>query len=81
MKQTKRTFIFIVAIFCVIIGLAGIILPIIPGLVFLALALVIFSLFFPSIGEKMRHYSRNYPQLQEAIIKMEDWVRRTIGEV
>lgn len=81
MKQTKRTFVFILAIFCVLVGLAGLILPVIPGLVFLALALVIFSLFFPVIGHKMRHHSRHYPKLQDAIVKMEDWVRRTIGEI
>lgn len=80
-KQTKRTAVFIIAIFCVLIGVAGLILPIIPGLVFLALALVIFSLFFPVIGDKMRHHSRHYPKLQDAIVRMEDWVRRTIGEI
>ena len=80
-KNTKRTLIFISAIFLVVIGIAGLILPLIPGLIFIALALVIFSIFFPEVGEKLHHYTRNYPRLQEAIKKMEDFVRRITGEL
>jgi preprotein translocase subunit Sec63 len=47
----------------------------------LALALVIFSLFFPRVGERVHHHTRHYPKLHAAIVRMEDWVRRTIGEI
>lgn len=80
-RHTKRTIVFLAAIFCVLVGIAGLILPLIPGLVFLALALVIFSLFFPRVGERVHHHTRHYPKLHAAIVRMEDWVRRTIGEI
>jgi uncharacterized membrane protein YbaN (DUF454 family) len=63
------------------LGWLGIVLPLIPGLVFLALAVVIFSIFFPSIRGHMHYHSRNFPKVQEAIVKMEQWVERTIGEL
>lgn len=66
---------------CVVIGIAGLILPIIPGLVFLAVAAIIFSLFFPIIGEKMRHHTKRYPPLHTTIEKMDEWVRRTVGDL
>jgi uncharacterized membrane protein YbaN (DUF454 family) len=80
-KQTKRTAVFILAIICVLIGLVGVVLPLIPGVLFFALALVIFSLFFPVIGEKMHYHTRNYPKLQQTIVRMRAWVENTIGEL
>ena len=80
-KHTKRTFIFLIGILCVVIGLAGLILPIIPGLVFLAIAVIIFSLFFPSIGEKARHHTVKHPKLHAAIERLEERVRNIVGEL
>jgi uncharacterized membrane protein YbaN (DUF454 family) len=80
-RHTKRTIVFFAALMCVVIGIAGLILPIIPGLVFLAVAAIIFSLFFPIIGEKMRHHTKRYPPLHTTIEKMDEWVRRTVGDL
>ncbi len=80
-KHTKRTLIFILAVLFVVIGIAGLILPLIPGLVFIAVALVIFSLFFPIIGEKVRHHTVRYPKLHAIIERLDERVRRIVGEL
>jgi uncharacterized membrane protein YbaN (DUF454 family) len=80
-KHTKRTLLFLIAVLFVIIGLAGIILPLIPGLVFIALALIIFSLFFPVIGEKARNHTVKYPKLHAIIEELDERVRRIVGEI
>jgi uncharacterized membrane protein YbaN (DUF454 family) len=80
-KQTKRVVILLIAVLCVIVGLFGLILPLIPGIAFFMLALVIFSLFFPIVGEKMHYHTRHYPKLQTMIVRMREWVARVVGEV
>ncbi len=80
-KHTKRTVIFLVAILFVFIGIAGLILPIIPGLVFIAVALIIFSLFFPIIGERVREYTVKYPKLHKVLNDMDERVRRIVGDL
>ncbi len=39
---------------CVALGIVGLIVPIVPGLVFLALAVVIVARHFPSMGRRLR---------------------------
>lgn len=39
---------------CVALGVVGLIVPVVPGLVFLALAVVIVARHFPSLGRRLR---------------------------
>lgn len=80
-KHTKRTLIFLLAVLFVVIGIAGFVLPLIPGLVFIAIALAIFSIFFPVIGERAQYHTRKYPKVQKVIRDMEERVRRMVGEL
>lgn len=41
---------------CLVIGLVGIVLPIIPGLLFLVVALVIAARHFPAFGARLRRH-------------------------
>ena len=80
-KHTKRTVIFLIAILFVFVGIAGLILPVIPGLVFIAVALIIFSLFFPIIVERVREYTVKYPKLHAIINSMDERVRHIVGDL
>ncbi|TSC69341.1 MAG: hypothetical protein G01um101456_246 [Parcubacteria group bacterium Gr01-1014_56] len=80
-KHTKRILIFFLAVIFVLVGIAGLILPLIPGLVFFALALIIFSIFFPLLGDKARAVTRKYPKLDALVEKLDMWVRRMIGDL
>jgi uncharacterized membrane protein YbaN (DUF454 family) len=80
-KNTKRAVIVLVAFLFLVVGIAGIVLPVIPGLVFIAVSIILFSLFFPAIGEKTRRHTRKYPKLHQAIIDIEERVRRIVGEL
>lgn len=44
----------VLLLLCVAIGMAGIILPVIPGLLFLALAVIIAARLFPPLGRRLR---------------------------
>ena len=39
---------------CIVLGVVGLVLPIIPGLLFLAIAALIAARYFPSIGSRLR---------------------------
>jgi uncharacterized membrane protein YbaN (DUF454 family) len=49
---------------CVAIGLAGIILPVIPGLVFLAIAVIIAARLFPPLERRLRRNEMFAPYMQ-----------------
>ncbi len=80
-KNTKRAFFFLLAVVFVFVGMAGFVLPVIPGVVFIALALIIFSIFFPSIRERADRHTTKYPKLHAVIVKLDALVRNTIGEL
>lgn len=45
----------ILLLLCVALGMVGLILPVIPGLLFLAIALMIGSTLFPALGRRVRN--------------------------
>lgn len=51
-----RLLALVVLLLCVAVGVVGLILPIIPGLLFLALAALIAARFFPSLARRMRRH-------------------------
>lgn len=80
-RHTKRTIIFLLAILFVILGFAGLVLPLIPGLVFFALSLIIFSIFFPTIGEWVRRHTIKYPRFHAVIVNLDERVRRMMWDL
>ncbi len=48
---------------CVAIGMAGIILPVIPGLLFLGLAVVVAARLFPPLGRRLRRHPTFAPYM------------------
>jgi uncharacterized membrane protein YbaN (DUF454 family) len=50
---------------CVAIGMAGIILPVIPGLLFLALAVIVAARLFPPLGRRLRRNATFAPYMEK----------------
>jgi uncharacterized membrane protein YbaN (DUF454 family) len=50
---------------CVAIGMAGIILPVIPGLLFLALAVIVAARMFPPLGRRLRRNATFAPYMEK----------------
>lgn len=80
-RNTKRTLLIIFAIVFFIVGVAGLILPIIPGLLFLAVAVALLSVFSPTIQELLHSHTRKVPKLHTIVLKVDEYVRRIIGEI
>lgn len=56
----------VILLLCVAVGLAGIILPVIPGLLFLGVALVIAARLFPPLGRRLRKSAVFAPYMQRS---------------
>jgi uncharacterized membrane protein YbaN (DUF454 family) len=55
----------VILLLCVAIGMAGIILPVIPGLLFLALAVLIAARLFPPLGRRLRRNATFAPYMEK----------------
>ncbi len=80
-KHTKRVFVTILAFFFLLLGLAGLVLPFIQGLLFIAVALILFSMLSPTVREKVEAQTRKYPSFHAIVVKIEGWIQRIIGEI
>lgn len=47
---------YVAVIVCVVVGIAGLLLPIIPGLLFLAIAVVLVARRFPALAHRLRNH-------------------------
>jgi uncharacterized membrane protein YbaN (DUF454 family) len=56
----------LVVLACVVIGLVGIVLPVIPGLVFLALAVLVAARNVPWLDARLRRHRSIGPRMQRA---------------
>ncbi len=80
-RHVKRTLVAILACVCLLLGLAGLVLPVLQGLLFLAVSVVLFSILSPTIGQWAESHTRKYPKVHTVVKKVEAWLRRVIGEV
>jgi len=58
------------AILCVLVGVAGVILPIVPGWPFLFVGLAILATVFPGMRRFWRARMRKHPALRKAVRKV-----------
>ncbi|HET9795505.1 MAG TPA: hypothetical protein VFS34_13715 [Thermoanaerobaculia bacterium] len=59
------------AIVCLLVGLAGVVLPILPGWPFLFVGLAILTTIFPGLRRFWRARMRQHPKLRRALKKVQ----------
>ncbi|OGC82851.1 hypothetical protein A3D68_02625 [Candidatus Adlerbacteria bacterium RIFCSPHIGHO2_02_FULL_52_17] len=80
-RNTKRTVIFVLGILFLIFGVIGLVLPFLQGILFLAIGLMLLSLFSPTLREWLERHTRKYPKLHSAVLSIEQFIRRIVGEI
>lgn len=82
MKSTwKRIAVIALAVLLLLLGLISLILPLSPGLLFLALSIALFSVVSPEIRAFIERRTRRFPKLHAAVKRLEARVVRWVGEV
>lgn len=64
------------AIFFFILGVIGVLVPILPQIPFFVMSVLFFSLVFPSVRRKLRRFLHRHPRVAHAYKKWRDSARR-----
>ena len=78
-KHFKRIAILILAILFLILGVIGLVLPFLQGFLFIAIGLLLLSLYSPALRAWLDKHTVRYPKLHHIVLKAEDWVVSIIG--
>jgi Flp pilus assembly protein TadB len=64
------------AVFFFILGVIGVLVPIMPQIPFFVMSLLFFSLVFPSVRRKLRRFLHRHPRVAHAYKKWRDAARK-----
>jgi len=78
-RHLKRTLVFFLGTCFIILGLVGLVLPILQGWLFLLIGLLLFSIYSPRLREWIDYYTKPYPKIHAMVSKAESWVARMFG--
>lgn len=65
----------VLAIFFFILGIIGVLLPIVPQVPFFIMSVIFFSLVFPRVRRALRRFLRRHPKIAHAYKKWRDKAR------
>jgi uncharacterized membrane protein YbaN (DUF454 family) len=80
-KAAKKVFVLILGIIFLFLGMAGLVLPVLQGVLFIIIGLLLLSLCLPKIREHIRKHATKNQHLSRALDKAEGWLAKFIGEV
>ena len=79
-SEAKRVGILLLATFFLVVGLVGLLLPLLNGIIFILLSLVLFSVYSISAKNLLRKLGRQHPKAEKWVLKMEKWVEEKIKD-
>ena len=79
-KKLKRALILTAGIVFIIFGLVGLVVPLMPQILFFAIGFILLSLWSPRIREYLDRHTIRFPKVHKIIRDVEGWVVRLIGE-
>lgn len=79
--HAKRIAIFALGIIFLVLGVIGLALPFLQGFLFLAIGILLLSLYSPTLRAWVEVHTRRWPKFHNIVTKVDAWLRRTVGEV
>lgn len=80
-KKRSKAWNLALGIFFFILGIVGILLPVVPQVPFFIMSLIFFSLVYPPLGKALRRFLRRHPKIAHAYKKWRDSARRKRREL
>lgn len=77
--QIKRILIVALGVLFIVLGIVGLALPFLQGFLFLAIGILLLSLYSPALRAWVDRRSKPYPKAHAALLKAEGWILRVIG--
>ncbi len=78
-KKLKKVLVLTLAGVFFVLGLAGLVLPLLQGWLFLAISALLFSMYSPRLRAWIDHHTVKYPQLHKFVGKANDWTTKVFG--
>jgi hypothetical protein len=79
--RRSRTRNLLLAVFFFILGVIGVLIPVVPQVPFFVMSVIFLSLVFPRVRRTIRHHRRRYPKLDAAYRKWRGAARRKRQEL
>jgi uncharacterized membrane protein YbaN (DUF454 family) len=78
-RHMRRVLVLGTATVFLLLGLAGLVLPILQGWFFLALSAILYSMYSPALRGWLDKHTVRYPKIHAWVGKAESWVVRIFG--
>lgn len=78
-KKLKKFLVLTLASIFFVLGLAGLVLPVLQGWLFLAISALLFSMYSPRIRHWMDTHTVKYPKLHRVISRAQHWTTKVFG--
>lgn len=78
-KELKRLIVLSLATVFLVLGLLGLVLPVLQGWLFLAISALLFSMYSPALRQWMDKHTVRYPWLHKVVVKAQHWTERVFG--
>ncbi|MDO8522423.1 MAG: PGPGW domain-containing protein [bacterium] len=80
-KEIKRILVQTAGIILVVLGVLGLALPLLQGILFLAIGLILLSSASPNAHKWIKSHTIRYPRFHSLVQKTEKWITDIIGTV
>jgi uncharacterized membrane protein YbaN (DUF454 family) len=80
-RKIKKTLILTLGIIFIILGLLGLVLPVLQGILFLIIGFLLLSLYFPKIRFHIQKHAEKNKHSLSMLNKVEKWIAKIIGEI
>ncbi len=78
-KQLKKILVLAVATVFFVLGLVGLVLPVLQGWFFLAISALLFSMYSPTLRAFIDRHTVKYPKLHAFVERAQGWTTRVFG--
>ena len=78
-KELKRILVLTLATAFLLLGLAGLVLPVLQGWLFLAISALLFSMYSPRIRRWLDTHTVKYPMLHKFVTCAQGWTEKVFG--
>jgi uncharacterized membrane protein YbaN (DUF454 family) len=79
-KHLKILVTIILALLCILVGIAGLVLPLLPGVVFVVLGLLLIATVSPRVDSWINKITFKYPLTRAPAEALKKFIERIIGK-
>ena len=76
----KHAAVIFIALFLIIAGVAGLVLPLLPGVLFILVGCLLLSAYSPRFEQWIHGITRKYPPLHVMALDLKAFIERIIGK-